>query len=303
MVRTRARVAAESARAAAVRARAATAAVLESPDLLAVVIKQIAAQEHGWAAALWRVGAVSTLWRTVVHSVRFDLEEWTEWRWTIPDARKKLFKPPATVAEALSLTGAAAQAVGADQPVHRLTRLESQIFRSSCGAHAWRLVLTIPTDEQKEMGLFLCVANPDDLPAGWARITQFELGLRRGADAGSSSRLRESHEEMFDEHLWKRDRTTHRFDADCHDWGFASFYSRSALPACLHGDELEVRRPRRLRTPYHEALRCTYHCSRPLAQVAVKLRVRNGRIWCRPGARRPAPSHTLVLADSFKVYG
>ena len=99
MVRTRARVAAESARAAAVRARAATAAVLESPDLLAVVIKQIAAQEHGWAAALWRVGAVSTLWRTVVHSVRFDLEEWTEWRWTIPDARKKLFKPPATVAE------------------------------------------------------------------------------------------------------------------------------------------------------------------------------------------------------------
>ena len=42
-----------------------------------------------------------------------------------------------------------------------------------CGAHAWNLLLC--PNHLGSLALFLAVAQPESLPPGWSRNTQFEL--------------------------------------------------------------------------------------------------------------------------------
>ena len=62
----------------------AQAEVLESPDLLNIVLSHHARQSAGWGRILWKAAAVCTRWHDIILSLRPALEEWSELEYTFP---------------------------------------------------------------------------------------------------------------------------------------------------------------------------------------------------------------------------
>ena len=88
----------------------ALAEVLESPDLLNIVLSTHARQCAGWGWRLWRAASVCTRWHDIILSLRPALEEWSELEYTFP--------PPASVDPGIAFS--------------------SPVFLSGLGSYGWQ---------------------------------------------------------------------------------------------------------------------------------------------------------------------
>ncbi|XP_074294191.1 TNF receptor-associated factor homolog 1a [Silene latifolia] len=112
--------------------------------------------------------------------------------------------------------------------IQKFSQINTRLFRSSVfeiGGHSWYLLLyPRGVDDCNYLGLFLCVANHNQILPGWKHYTQFTIAAVNK-----------------DPKFTKYSDTMHRYWKKEHDWGWKKFMQLSKLPeGYLDADTLIV---------------------------------------------------------------
>ena len=76
-------------------------ALLNDCDLMSHVLSFHSVVCGGWAPALWEAGRVCKAWREALARLRPALEQWTEFRWSIPNVSRLADMPNGVSHESL----------------------------------------------------------------------------------------------------------------------------------------------------------------------------------------------------------